>query len=662
MVNKLSNEECDDGNQNSLDGWDSKWKVENGFIWIGGNLLHKDICKENCGDGKVIVDTSTNWDDGNLIDGDGWSRSWLVERGYTWSGGSPISPDICRTQWGDGVLVSSIEEWDDGNIISADGWNFNCKIESGFQWIINYSAPINSIWSEIWGDGKNMGISPWDDGNTSNGDGWSSSWTIESGFTWSGGTTTKKDTWVEICGDGKDYGVNECDDGNIINGDGWSSSCEFEKWYEWIDGSPQSIDKWSLLYITPNVTKISSSNVIIISFSHEMNQTTISLNDLLLEISSSYTIEFSWSATYSNLTTLNIAINTNTVLQGGEKVIITFVNYKTFRAPRGGCLTVYQLKSTLYGNLITSTNAANSLSWFAQYTAYFGIVVTVILVIVGGGSLEMVWSLLNSMQIVSYLPLLTEYFPNHVRIMFAILKFANMKFEFLSQIFKKIINLSVYSSVQYSKLFSDNGIDSSLILDNCASILFTIILYILLFLFSLFLYKLACWKILKRIGSFIVSLFLFNFVLRFMIEGYLELWFGVTLNLFAFNTNSGIELISLFLSWLLGIIIYLFPFMSFALIYDKRKEITWENESYLKRFGTMYENLKNDRGWEYLEFYPAFLFRRLIFVILLILLEGYSEIQWNIFITSSLMVSIRKIKYNFRCLSMLSIYSHSKTW
>ena len=376
---RMPTEECDDENINSLDGWDSNCKVEEGYTWVGGNSTHKDSWPEKCGDGIVIVDTLTNWDDGNLIDGDGWSSNWIVERGYTWSGGTPITSDICRTQWGDGVLVSSKEECDDGNIINADGWNLSCKIEVGFQWIINYSAPINSIWSEIWGDGKNMGISPWDDGNTSNGDGWSSSWTIESGFTWGGGTTTKRDIWKEICGDGKDFGVNECDDGNINNGDGCSSSCEFEKWYECKGGSSISPDACSLLYIVPSVASVSTENTLSISFNHEMIKTSISLNDMQITISSSYIIDFTWSATYLNSTTLNIAITTNTVLQGGEKITITFVNYKVFRAPRGGCLTLQQLSSTLKSNLNSSTNAANSLSWFAQYTAYLGIIVTLIL-------------------------------------------------------------------------------------------------------------------------------------------------------------------------------------------------------------------------------------------------------------------------------------------
>ena len=98
----------------------------------------------------------------------------------------------------------------------------------------------------------------------------------------------------------------------------------------------------------------------------------------------------------------NHSVNSKTVLEGGEKITIKFANYKVFRAPRGGCLTVQELSTNLNSNLITSINTASSLSWFAKYTAYLGIVVTIVMLIVGGGSMEMLWSLLNAMQIISY--------------------------------------------------------------------------------------------------------------------------------------------------------------------------------------------------------------------------------------------------------------------
>ena len=66
----------------------------------------------------------------------------------------------------------------------------------------------------------------------------------------------------------------------------------------------------------------------------------------------------------------------------------------------------------------------------------------------------------------------------------------------------------------------------------------------------------------------------------------------------------------------------------------------WDNDTYVKRYGTMFIHLKNDGCWYKLQFYPIFLIRRLIFAASLIILENIPEIQWNIFILSSFGVSI----------------------
>ena len=134
-------------------------------IIIGQSPSSKDIWGEVCGDGIVIHDTVVNWDDRNFIDGDGWSSTWTVERGWVWSGGTPVSIDIWKTQCGDGIIAPLIEEWDYKNLANGDGWSSSCSIEEGYICRNDYSALINSVWYEIWGDGKKYGINLWDDGN-----------------------------------------------------------------------------------------------------------------------------------------------------------------------------------------------------------------------------------------------------------------------------------------------------------------------------------------------------------------------------------------------------------------------------------------------------------------------------------------------------------------
>jgi len=67
-----------------------------------------------------------------------------------------------------------------------------------------------------------------------------------------------------------------------------------------------------------------------------MNKTDITLNDLLVTISSKYNIKFTWTAIYINDKTLRVSIITNFVLVGDEIVTIKFISYKIFRGSYGG--------------------------------------------------------------------------------------------------------------------------------------------------------------------------------------------------------------------------------------------------------------------------------------------------------------------------------------
>ena len=432
---------------------------------------------------------------------------------------------------------------------------------------------------------------------------------------------------------------NECDDGNLNNGDGWSKIWEYEKWYECKGGSSSFKDVWSKLEISAVVGSISDSNIIKIYFNHTMRKADITLKDLSISISASYPVSYNWTANYENQTSLIINTNVNTVLQGGELITIKFTNYKVWRGPNGGWLITEVLTANAISSLISAENTASSMSGFAQYSAYLGVVVALLLVIIGGGSMEMVWALLNTMQLISYLPIMTPFFPNHVRIMFQILKFANLNFEFLSSAFQSLLPIDLTPDNNVSDILKNNGIDSPLFLLNCASILFTLLWYAFFF-FLLIVLRYTVWNNkLKNFFQKIVSSFIFNNWLRFLIEGYLEIFFGSVLNVTSFSNKSLTELISFLFSAIFAIICFIYPFMSAALIYDNRKEIMKGNELYLKRYGAMYKNLKQDHSWYHLQFYPIFLLRRFVFVMFLILLEGLPEIQWNIFIFSSLLVS-----------------------
>ena len=246
---RTGSEIWDDNNSSSGDGWNATWTIETGWTWSGGTASTRDTWTEIWGDGKRFNLLSTYWDDANIVGGDGWSSTWSVENGYTWSGGTSTASDVWSETWGDAKRFNIIATyWDDGNTSNGDGCSSNWSIETG--WICSGGTLTSpDSWSEIWGDGKrfNLIATYWDDGNTSNGDGCSSNWSIETGWICSGGTLTSPDSWSEIWGDGKRFNLiaTYWDDGNTSNGDGCSSNWSAETGFTWSGGSSTSSDVWS---------------------------------------------------------------------------------------------------------------------------------------------------------------------------------------------------------------------------------------------------------------------------------------------------------------------------------------------------------------------------------------------------------------------------------
>ena len=238
----------DDNNTVSGDGCSSTCVIEAGWRWNPNSDSSKDICTEICGDGLKMSSSLNSWDDGNNLNGDGWSSSCTVEAGWTWSGGSSTHKDTCTEIWGDGIRFNSNSTyWDDGNYINGDGWDSSCNTESGWTWV-GGNLIHKDTWIEICGDGMifNSNSTYCDDGNSSDGDGWTSSWSIENGWIWSGGSTSTSTKWKEIWGDGIRFNSNSsyCDDGNNINDDGWDSICKVESNWKCFGGNSTHKDEW----------------------------------------------------------------------------------------------------------------------------------------------------------------------------------------------------------------------------------------------------------------------------------------------------------------------------------------------------------------------------------------------------------------------------------
>jgi cysteine-rich repeat protein len=568
--------------------------VEDGWMWEGGNATAADVWFEICGDGKSIVARDGVCDDGNTVTGDGCSSICEVEEGYSWTNSGPLTPHVCVDKWGDGMIID--DKWDDGNTKDGDRCSSSCKKESGFDWIED-ALTGKSVWKEEWGDGKN-------------------------------------------------YGYYECDDGNTNNTDGCSETWEIERCHECKGGTTSSPDIWLPLKIAPKLEQVSNSHAII-SFNHTMKAANITEKDISITIESEYRIDFEPKAAYINSNTLKIDLFIESLLEGGEIITIEFTNEKMFRGPYGGWLTSNELSYTLQNSLEFSTKTINSAKDYIKYLTYSGLSLILMLVLIGGGSMEMLWCLLNTMQIISFLPLMTPYFPKHVQIMFEVLSFSNLKFPFMSDIFKSFTYLDQIKLKSYNSKYFEHGIESSLFIDNCSSLLLSLFGTIGLLFLLIISRTMICSVKWKNFLSDVISSYFFNNFIRFFWEGYLEISFACLLNIVDHQASRIEEIISLSISVPVFIFWIWFPLVVVPILYDKRHKIANENEFYLKRFGILFRDWKYEKGWIYTQYYTIFMIRRLIFISFLILGTKFPEIQCNSFIFFSVLVSELVLIYRY---------------
>ena len=73
---------------------------------VGSSPYNIQISEVVWGDG--FKSKTEKWDDSNKTSGDGWSSNWTVETGWTWSGGSNATPDVCKEIWGDWIRFNTI--------------------------------------------------------------------------------------------------------------------------------------------------------------------------------------------------------------------------------------------------------------------------------------------------------------------------------------------------------------------------------------------------------------------------------------------------------------------------------------------------------------------------------------------------------------------------
>lgn len=301
---------------------------------------------------------------------------------------------------------------------------------------------------------------------------------------------------VEICGDGINLGQVECDDGNQQSGDGCSSECKIEEGYtctSYRDKPDVCISNKS-----PEATLKLEGNKLIIYFSNEMlvKADSISLASTMqvtLKATGSCTLTWQLKDLFSMNTVikkLTIEVSPKCSSQGSIKsYIVTFENPSLIPSVDDQLLedTILTVKANRYYSISKEKSIALDLIGNTFSSAS-----TITLLLMLGISLfqstaiESLWSFVNMLQLLSYLPGLNIYIPSNLETFlteYLTVKDITIPFNKLPDFpFNPLNYLEVFATNPFTEKLEAIGYESISFISNFSDEILTWITLLLLYL------------------------------------------------------------------------------------------------------------------------------------------------------------------------------------
>ncbi|CDW83584.1 UNKNOWN [Stylonychia lemnae] len=467
------------------------------------------------------------------------------------------------------------------------------------------------------------------------------------------GQGTRGQRCTEICGDGLRFNQNQCDDGNLNDGDGCSSQCRVESNYKCIGGSTTSKDICQdTLGPTVSILSVGSeSRFIILEFSDNQGQVftdakKIAEQDFYFHFegidieSPSYSVKGEIQDDFPKNKRIFLNFSPKfSIPEEGASISIGFKNsslvYDQYLNPisifqtNKFKLSKFEYKDPSYYKAITE--AASTVSHGAQVLLAINLILSVAL----DKALDSLYSAINSVQILFYLPLIDIHFPNEVYQIFQYLSYANFENQLIKDPISSVINFDNISDSSINQVFNNYGFESQVFLKSYQyklGMIFAIYcFYPLSQLFKNF--KSKNFQIFKAMDSF----FLWNGSLRLGYELYLEMGIYAYLNLYNLQYQNLDQIVSSVIAIIAMGFVTFFPMITMNLVQQKGSN----NKNTKNRFNTLMENFREIGITQYVNgqkelihksFLPqlhfsAFLFRRLLYIWILVLLTRFPALQ-----------------------------------
>ncbi|CAG9335149.1 unnamed protein product [Blepharisma stoltei] len=376
-----------------------------------------------------------------------------------------------------------------------------------------------------------------------------------------------------------------------------------------------------------------SDNSLYLTFSDSL-ENSLSIYDFTIVIEKQGKLSYKMEQVNSTCYYLSLSITEE--ISKGSLVILEFLHLEKVRSVLNGVLNSSEISAALNSyDPAPYSSAVAAVASQAAASAQAAISGAIALSVVNP-SPSSLWSMMNTLQILSYLTLSGIPFTSKMSSFLNNLNSFNIMPNIFSYIIYKNEGNTPYSQAK------EFGYDSDLILittgNDFTLILASLLAFPIIFFFSRCSYRWIGKKFMKTVKAY-----QFSFYLRFWIQSYLELGAAASIGLVTFGFNNMMQISNVIICIIIYVLLVATPPGYFWFSYINRNRIQSREKTFTALFSSFFYEFRTDRGLLATQYYFVFFIRRLIYIINLVYLRDYPQTEVTINIVLSVMVILHLI-------------------
>ncbi|CAG9326437.1 unnamed protein product [Blepharisma stoltei] len=374
--------------------------------------------------------------------------------------------------------------------------------------------------------------------------------------------------------------------------------------------------------------EVDIDNSLYLTFSEEL-KFTLNYGDFLITIEGES--NYKWIFEIQGADKYSISMNIDFSIIANTPIYLNFTNSSGIFSINDAVLTTHGLVGYLYKYDYTSPYI-ESISQQAKTSSQVAVSAVMVSSFVSMNPSSL-WTMMNTIEILSFITLSSI---SITPALYAFLKSLN-NYNIVPNFFADFIDQS--EGIKPYKEAYNYGYETNLLLLNSGNIIETFLAIILCFPLVAFLSKCSQRWIGRRFTDALKD-YKYSVFVRFWLQNYIEIGATALIGLLDFATGNGFLMFNVIICLILETLIVMTPFALLLFMIKNRKKIIHRSKAFLKTWDSLFYEFDIEKCHMSSQYYLLFIWRRIIYVLTLILLRDFPGLQGGILIAISALFAL----------------------